>query len=74
MSAWPMYAFTSESGNDLHGERAESVAQVVEAQVLDPGRLQRAVEAAAQRRVLEELARRAREHEIVLADEVPRGG
>jgi hypothetical protein len=42
MSAWPLYALTSEQRELLHRQRAEGVAQVVEAQVLDPRRRQRA--------------------------------
>ena len=72
MFACPMKAWTSIERPDLHGQRAEGVAQVVEhervvllAQVAEPGCLERGVEAVAHVGVVERSARRGREDVIV---------
>jgi hypothetical protein len=63
--AWPNIACTSDSGKRLDRDRAEHVAEVVEADRGDAGPLQRSLVAAAQERVVLELADDVGEYEIV---------
>ena len=64
-----MYALTSDKGNSWTASVPNVWGQVVEAQVRDAGRLQRAIVASAQCGVVEKAARRVREHELVFPRE-----
>ncbi len=52
-----------------HDERSEAMAEVMEAQRAQPGRPLSAAKAAPDRRIVEHLAERAAEHEVVVVDE-----
>src|SRR5437867_3797914 len=69
MSAWPIERRHVGERECLDGERAERVAEVVEAEPLQPGPVECLVEAAAEPPVVDVPADLVDEHEVVVACE-----